>query len=132
MRIAVANIKNKLASQFLRSSSFYRNEKRQSIGSKLVSELLFKSWWTITFIILCLFAYTNALEMRKSEKLALQKKVSEINKEKEKAISLKEELELQIYSQNDAAWIELTLMKGLGLVPEGNTKIFFMQEKNRK
>lgn len=36
-----------------------------------------------------------------------------------------EELLLQIRSQSDPAWIEMTLKKNLGLVPEGQVKVYF-------
>lgn len=32
---------------------------------------------------------------------------------------------LEINSQSDPAWVELMLMKNLGLVPEGQIKVFF-------
>lgn len=39
--------------------------------------------------------------------------------------AVQEDLLLQINSQSDPAWVELILMKGLGLVPEGQTKAVF-------
>jgi hypothetical protein len=35
---------------------------------------------------------------------------------------------LQINSQSDLAWIELTLMKGLGVAPEDSQKVYFFGE----
>ena len=37
----------------------------------------------------------------------------------------KEYLELKIASQNDPAWIEMVLMRDLGVVPEGYLKVYF-------
>lgn len=47
--------------------------------------------------------------------------------EKEKLLVLEEQKELclQIQSQNDPAWIELILKKNLGMVPEGQVKVYF-------
>ena len=48
---------------------------------------------------------------------------------KEFLLEEKEDLKLQINSQKDPAWIELTLMKGLGLVPEGQLKVYFTKDE---
>ena len=47
--------------------------------------------------------------------------------EKEKAIAMAEqqELILQIESQADPAWVEMVLKRNLGLVPEGQVKVYF-------
>ncbi|MCE2983850.1 MAG: hypothetical protein LW832_09830 [Parachlamydia sp.] len=50
-----------------------------------------------------------------------------LQKEKRTALKRQEDLQLQINSQSDPAWIELTLMKGLGLVPEGEQKVYFQK-----
>lgn len=51
--------------------------------------------------------------------------------EKQKALQKQQDLKWQINSQSDLAWIELTLMKGLGLVPEGKKKVFFYPSDNQ-
>jgi hypothetical protein len=38
-------------------------------------------------------------------------------------------LKLQIASWSDPGWLELVLMKNLGVVPEGYTKIYFEDKK---
>lgn len=37
----------------------------------------------------------------------------------------KKNLDMQIMSQSDPRWITLTLMRVLGVVPEGETKLYF-------
>lgn len=37
----------------------------------------------------------------------------------------RDDLLLQIRSQNDPEWVELTLMRRVGLVPEGQVKVYF-------
>ncbi len=49
---------------------------------------------------------------------------------KAKNLELQQCLEQQINSQSDLAWLELTLMKGLGLVPENDQKVFFYQDQS--
>lgn len=69
------------------------------------------------------------MKRRLKEETALRKKLSDIQIEKEAALNQQQDLRLQIISQQDPAWIELTLMKGLGLVPEGQQKILFSNPK---
>ena len=52
-----------------------------------------------------------------------------LSHQKELAIQERDDLFLQVQSQNDPSWIEMALMKSLGLVPEGQTKVYF---KNRE
>ena len=50
---------------------------------------------------------------------------NDLLKKKKLALEKQKGLLRQINSQNDPAWIELMLMKEMGLVPEGQTKVFF-------
>ena len=43
----------------------------------------------------------------------------------EAALVLKQNLERQVMSQSDPNWIGLTLIRVLGVVPEGQTKVYF-------
>jgi hypothetical protein len=51
--------------------------------------------------------------------------VSELLEEKRVASEKRTRLLMQIHSQSDPAWIELTLMRVLGTVPENQTKVYF-------
>lgn len=97
-----------------------------SISDKL-GTALFNWWWVALFILVCLLAYEHSAENKNRESATLLVQLKELQSEKEKALLLREELQRQINSQSDPAWIELTLMKVLGLVPEGQTKVFFTQ-----
>lgn len=85
--------------------------------------------WVVAFAILTfgLYEQTSRKLLRATEKLSSRKD------ELEEAICMaeneQEELKLQVLSQSDPAWIELSLIKGLGLVPEGYTKIYFEEDK---
>jgi hypothetical protein len=52
-------------------------------------------------------------------------RLNEMEKEKKQAFLEKEHLQLKIASQNDPAWIEMILMRDLGVVPEGYVKVHF-------
>lgn len=95
--------------------------------SRLFEEVIIKSWWTILFFLVCYFAYDRGVHYRNNEKQKLEIKMQDLETEKLKAIQTKEHLLLQIESQNEATWVELMLMRGLGLVPEGEQKIIFLR-----
>lgn len=94
--------------------------------SLLFEESIRKSWWVILLLLICLFAYDRAVTQKQLEEEHFRKKLEEIHLATKQALETQEELCQQIESQNDPAWIELTLMKRLGLVPEGKTKILFV------
>lgn len=92
---------------------------------KLFEEITWGSRWVIFFSLICAIIFELANKKQKEEYLSLFQKYNELEKEKNNALQLQEDLKMQINSQSDHAWIEMTLMKGLGLVPEGQTKVFF-------
>lgn len=69
--------------------------------------------------------------------LALKSTYEEIDKlntqfsllqEEYKALELEQQdLMMQVFSQSEPAWIEILLMRELGLVPEGQAKVYFTQ-----
>jgi|JI9StandDraft_2_1071091.scaffolds.fasta_scaffold43940_2 hypothetical protein len=90
---------------------------------------LLVSWgWVIGFVSLSFFSYAHASKKKQENYRELKERVGELLKIKEEAIALREELCLEIQSQSDPKWIELTLMKGLGLVPKGKKKVLFDKE----
>lgn len=94
--------------------------------SRLFEEVILKSWWTILFILLCFFAYDQTIKRRNREELKLRVKFEELSQNKKEALALQEELKGQIASQGDEDWIEMTLMRCMGLVPEGQKKVHFI------
>lgn len=51
--------------------------------------------------------------------------LEEMEKEKCLTLATQEELILKIASQSDPAWIEMILMRDLGVIPEGWLKVHF-------
>ncbi len=74
--------------------------------------------------------YEQGMRERNRHYAYLAEQLSALELKKKQSIALQESLLLQINSQSDPAWVELTLMKGLGLVPEGQTKAYFNQSSN--
>lgn len=76
----------------------------------------------------CFLIYMQAMQKKGRVAHVLQEQLNMLSGEKEELLAQHEDLVLQIQSQSDPAWIQLTLMKGLGLVPDGQVKIFFQPE----
>ncbi|WP_068468006.1 hypothetical protein [Candidatus Protochlamydia phocaeensis] len=94
--------------------------------------LFVRSWWVMAFFLMCFILYEQALKNRDRHYKQLSEQLISLQMEKQKALQKQKNLQLQINSQSDLAWIELTLMKGLGLVPEGEQKIYFYQNKDER
>lgn len=91
--------------------------------------LLYNCWWVAFFALLCYVAYEQSLRLQAKQWVGLKEQVNILQAEIEAAIELQKELLAQVNSQQDPAWIELSLMKQLGLVPEGQKKVLFTHDK---
>jgi hypothetical protein len=87
-----------------------------------------KNWWVLIFISICSVVYFNSVGKKNEILTTLDRHLKALEREKEILIEEKEDLLLQINSQNDPNWIQLILMKGLGLVPEGQLKVYFCSD----
>lgn len=96
-----------------------------SFLSKSLDLLFFRSWWVLLFMILSFMLYEQAMKKRDKDYNTLTDRLHELQTAKSEALKKQEELQLQINSESDPAWVELVLMRELGLVPEEQTKIFF-------
>ena len=84
-----------------------------------------KSWWVLVFCLVSAVCYLQAAGSKRALIHDLQTKVTELRVEKDRALKLREELELKIGSNADPAWIELVLLREVGVVPEGYLKVHF-------
>ena len=97
----------------------------------LFEETILRSWWVVLFILLCYAVYEQAMKQHHTDYNRLHDHWVALAHEKDEALARHEDLCLQIHSQSDPAWVELILMKKLGLVPEGQTKVFFMKKETQ-
>jgi hypothetical protein len=68
----------------------------------------------------------------KREEIAnMDKRWKIMEKEKELALIAKEDLLMRLHSQSDPNWVEMVLMKELGVVPEGKMKVHFTKKDKR-
>lgn len=87
--------------------------------------IFIRSWWVIAFVLGCAILFERGMAKREVSYKQMEEILASLQTEKEEVLQERKMLKLQINSQSDPAWIELTLMKGLGLCPEGQTKVFF-------
>jgi hypothetical protein len=90
--------------------------------------LIARNWWVIVFVGISCFIYSQSMQKKKAALFELESRFQALEQEKQLLVEQQEELMLQVQSQSDPAWIEMTLMKGLGLVPDGQRKVYFHQE----
>lgn len=83
--------------------------------------------WVFVFCLVTAFAYFQSMKGKKAAIRELTFRLEEMEKEKWVALQEKDDLHLRIASQDDPAWIEMVLMRDLGVVPEGWLKVHFQK-----
>lgn len=89
-----------------------------------IEEKVFQFWWVAAFAWICFCIYEQGQKSAWNEYLLLEQKYDRLLREKEIALTERENKIREINSQSDPDFVELVLMKGLGLVPEGQKKVF--------
>jgi len=84
-----------------------------------------QNWWAVFLVLVLTLFYFHFLKVKKEELKLLSYRFDEMHKGKCFAKQTQEDLELRIASQSDPAWIEMVLMRDLGVVPEGFLKVHF-------
>lgn len=82
-------------------------------------------WWVVCVCLTALSVYFHFIKEKKSQVAELTCRFEEVNRQKLLALQERESLRLQIESQSDPSWIEMILMRDLGVVPEGWLKVHF-------
>ena len=82
-------------------------------------------WWVILFCTVTAFGYFHSAKGKKQAIHSLCQRLHAMEKERVVAMQRRDDLQLRIASQNDPAWIEMILMRDLGVVPEGFLKVHF-------
>jgi hypothetical protein len=81
----------------------------------------------IAFVALCGVLYLHGVRQKNVTYQEMTARLQVLEAEKTLATAEQEELLLQIQSQSDPAWVEMVLKRNLGLVPDGQTKVYFHQ-----
>lgn len=93
-----------------------------------VSSFIHRNWWVALCLVFSLLLYVNGMQKKRSMMRTLNMRCDDLEEERSAALERNRNLQQQIESQNDPAWVEITLMRELGLVPEGKTKVYFSSE----
>lgn len=84
-----------------------------------------KNWWVILFCVGCLVASWPFLQGKRSELNQLCRRLEMMQADERQALQDRVDLQERLASQSDPAWIEMVLMRDLGVVPEGFVKVHF-------
>ena len=82
-------------------------------------------WWTAAFCFSMLVIYGHKMKTQGSALHEANERMAEIERKTRVALKEKEDLALTLASQSDPAWIELVLLRQMGVVPEGFLKVHF-------
>lgn len=93
---------------------------------------VYSNGWVFLFIAACSLVYLHSGNKKDEVIATLDHQLHSLQEEKASLLQEKEDLLLQVNSQSDPAWIQLTLQKGLGLVPEGQLKVYFDVDRAAK
>lgn len=99
---------------------------------RTLEKFFLQTWWVLLFGIICYMFFEQGMQARDREYVKLQKNYSDLEKQKKEALALQKKLLLEINSQSDPSWVELILMKCLGLIPEDQIKVFFNKREGVK
>ena len=97
----------------------------ESLKSSYLKAFCIRSWWVIVFSTLSIAFYFQAAHGRTTIFSDLSLRMQEMESDKLALSQEQDDLDLQLQSETDPAWIEMLLMKELGVVPEGWTKVHF-------
>lgn len=124
-KIASASRKSSKTKTFIASSK----DNLQTVSTdRPIYTFFFRFWWTILVLLFCYGFYLHGMRKKKELYSELKEKITLLEGRLAMAKNMKEDLLLQIDSQTDPAWIEILLKKHLGMVPFGQTKVYFDAE----
>lgn len=84
--------------------------------------------WFLCFLLICFSCYFYSIYKKSIIKKDLLERIAILDLEKREFLEKKEKLLLEIASQNDPEWIKLLFKRELGLVPEGQIKVYLADD----
>jgi len=79
--------------------------------------------------LVCFGFYANAMYKKTQTCRELRDKIQKVETLRALLLSEREDLRLELSSYDDDAWKEMVLKKRLGVVPEGQMKVYFKKEQ---
>ena len=114
--------------------SFYGNRSVDTLSQLVntIQRIVIRSWWVIVCCLLAYAAYERSKFRFHQEYSLLSNKLNSLQEQKELLLDKQELLQREIASQDDPAWIELTLIRALGMVAEEQTMVYFTPKQLRE
>ena len=100
--------------------------------SSLFEILFVRSWWVIIFFGFVFITYQQTIKSKNKEIFENKNKIALFEKQKILSCKENEDLNLMVNSLSDPEWIEIILMRDLGVVPEGKLKVHFTTPKKHQ
>ena len=100
-----------------------------AMGKGRLLEYFQRYGWMLLFGFLCFTVYSQAMHKKSLVSSELRRKIQYLESLKILTEVEYEDLALQIQSQNDSDWIEMILKKNLGMVSEGQMKVYFKKDE---
>lgn len=100
----------------------------RSVPVKPPRAWLSQSRWMVAFFLFCGAIYLHGLRQKDRSYHDSVAQLQILEQEKQAALERQQELLLETQSQSDPAWVEMVLKRNLGLVPEGQVKVYFHQD----
>lgn len=105
------------------------SQTRVAVKEGRLLEVFHRYGWMMLFWAACFLFYSHAMHKKSGVCSDLKGKIRELEGVKQQALYEREELALQIQSQGDPDWIEMVLKQRLGVVPDGQMKVYFKKEE---
>lgn len=83
------------------------------------------SWWVVAITLSAYAFHLHSARTHHFERTHIEGVLSHLNERRGEAEAEQRDLEMRLQSQDDPEWIKMVLMKGLGVIPEGNIKVHF-------
>lgn len=83
----------------------------------------FKFWGVVAFTLVAFAVYERASKITYAEIDTFTQQLNHLKARQHVAYLEEQELQDQLNSLNDPAWIEMTLIRELGLVPQHHSKV---------
>lgn len=103
-----------------------RREKRLPVGRE--RRWTRGSGWFFILLAAGGLVYIQAMKGKSQLYDEMMVELRQLETQKMEALELRDELALQIQSQSDPAWVEMVLKRNLGMVREGQMKVYFHAE----
>ncbi len=96
-----------------------------SMKKRIRLEILKRSWWVYVFLLINFIGFKTIFQHTNHKTQQLANTYQTLQKSKQTLEKQKSQLSFKINSLHDQKTVEMILKKELGLISEGQTKVYF-------